>query len=36
MFYIINKVTRFKVTQLIHKKANLAIAKAIFNAFKSA
>tara|TARA_R110002060_G_scaffold23214_1_gene31470 strand:+ start:339 stop:470 length:132 start_codon:yes stop_codon:yes gene_type:complete len=36
MLYIINKATRFKATQLIRKRANSAITKAIFNAFKSA
>jgi len=35
VLYIINKAIEFKATQLIRKKANLAIAKIIFNAFKS-
>ena len=34
MLYIIDKAIRFKVMQLIRKEIDLAIAKAIFNAFK--
>jgi len=36
MLYIINKIIRFKIAQLICKRANLIISKVIFNTFKLA
>jgi len=35
VLYIVNKVIRFEAARLIRKDAGLAIAKAMFNAFKS-